>query len=469
MLISGSVLILTCTAFFVYEFLTFRQASIQQLSTIAKIVSDNSTAALIFDSPDDANEILAALKAEPHIEAASLYDKNGKIFSRYPLNLEVKAFPVKPGKEGYRFAKSNLEGFQAVTQGGEKLGTLYLRSDLGAIYEKFRLYAIITALVITVAFLLAYLLSKVLRKSISKPILALATTAKLISDNHDYSVRAVKVENDEIGSLTDAFNQMLIQIQEQNQALSEFNQNLENKVVERTIELKAANKELESFSYSISHDLRAPVRAINSYINIFSEDYGDQFDEEGKRLINIVSKNSRKMGMLIDDLLAFARLSRKDLIKSSFSMKDVVAEVWEELCKMETGRNIEFTLDELPDAYAEKVTIQQVWINLISNALKYSRKKEKTVIKISWLQRDNTVVYYIKDNGSGFDMEYYDKLFGVFQRLHSQDEFEGTGVGLAIVQRIIEKHDGKIWAESKPNEGATFYFSLGTQNRDDRD
>ena len=409
---------------------------------------------------------MAALKAEPHIEAAALYDKNGKIFSRYPVSLEVKDFPASPEQAGYRFVQSHLQGFQSVIQDTEKLGTLYLRSDLEALYEKFRLYGIITVLVLAVSFLLAYLLSKTLQKSISKPILALATAAKAISDNHDYSVRAVKIENDEIGSLTDAFNQMLRQIQEQNQALSEFNQNLESKVIERTAELNAANKELESFSYSISHDLRAPVRAINSYINIFSEDYGEQFDVEGKRLINIVSNNSRKMGMLIDDLLAFARLSRKDLIKSNFSMKDVVAEVWEDLSKMETPRNIEFILNELPDTYAERVTIQQVWINLISNALKYSRKTEQAVIEIGWEQEDNTVVYFIKDNGNGFDMEYYNKLFGVFQRLHSQEEFEGTGVGLAIVQRIIEKHDGKIWAQSKVNEGATFYFSIGMRSPD---
>ncbi|MEO6220043.1 MAG: ATP-binding protein [Ginsengibacter sp.] len=461
MLISGSVLMLTCAAFFVYEFLTFRQASRQQLSTIAKIVSYNSTAALAFDNAEDASEILAALKAEPHIEAACLYDKNGKLFCRYPPGLELKAFPVKPEQTGYRFVQSHLQGFQPVIRDTERLGTLYLRSDLGDIYEKFTLYGIITALVIVVSFLLAFVLSRILRKNISKPILALAETAHAISNNRDYSVRAVKIENDEIGSLTDAFNQMLIQIHEQNQALSEFNQNLENKVIERTIELEAANKELESFSYSISHDLRAPVRAINSYISIFLEDYGHQFDGEAMRLINVVSNNSRKMGILIDDLLAFARLSRKDLIKADLSMKDLVAEVWEDLRKMEDNRSIKFILGELPQACADRITIQQVWINLVSNALKYTRKKEKTVIEISYQQQKNVTIYYIRDNGNGFDMAYYDKLFGVFQRLHSQEEFEGTGVGLAIVQRIIEKHGGKIWAQSKVDEGATFYFSLG--------
>ena len=142
-------------------------------------------------------------------------------------------------------------------------------------------------------------------------------------------------------------------------------------------------------------------------------------------------------------------------------MKDMVAEVWGDLVKMEDNRSIEFILGELPEISADRITITQVWINLISNALKYTRKKERAVIEISCELQEKTMIYYIKDNGTGFDMAYYDKLFGVFQRLHSQEEFEGTGVGLAIVQRIIEKHDGKIWAQSKVNEGATFYFTLG--------
>ena len=166
------------------------------------------------------------------------------------------------------------------------------------------------------------------------------------------------------------------------------------------------------------------------------------------------------MGLLIDDLLAFSQLGRKELSKTTTSMDSLVKDIWKDLYKPEENRNVTFNIKPLPDAYIEKSTIQQVWINLISNALKYTKNVKETVIEISWEEKNGEIIYSIADNGSGFDMEYYDKLFGVFQRLHSQEEFEGTGVGLAIVERIIQKHGGKIWAESKINEGATFYFSI---------
>jgi len=459
-LISGIMLLVTCSSFFAYEFYTFRQTTIQKLSTLGEIIATNSTAALAFQDQESAQEILTALKAEPHIVAACLYDKDGQLFSYYPSTLDVKKIPAKAELNGYQFGDSYLQGFQPVVQGSKQLGTLYLRSDLGAMYERFKLYSIITALVIITSLLLAYFLSQILQKSIAKPILALAETAKAISTHGDYSVRATKLGKDELGSLTDAFNQMIIQIHNQNQTLSEFNQTLEQRVKDRTIELETVNKQLDAFSYSISHDLRAPIRSINSYINILLEDYDSQLDTEAKRLIHVVIQNSQKMGTLIDDLLAFAKLGRKDLIKVSLPMKTIVKEIWEDAFQLEQNRDIQFILHELPDASAEKATIRQVWVNLISNALKYSRKKEKTIVEISWEENVQEIIYSIQDNGIGFSMDYYDKLFGVFQRLHSAQDFEGTGVGLAIVERIIEKHGGKIWAKSTPNVGSTFYFSL---------
>jgi CheY-like chemotaxis protein/methyl-accepting chemotaxis protein len=245
-LISGMVLFVTCITFFVYELYTFRQATLEKLSTIGKIVSTNSTAALAFESKGDAIEILSALKSEPHVIGACLYDKEGKLFAQYPLNADPEIFPLKPkSEEGYNFTSSFLEGFQLVMQDKERLGTLYLKSDLGAMYERLRLYGIIVTLVIGLSFILSYLLSKVLQKSISKPILDLAAIARIISDKADYSVRAIKLGGDELGSLTDAFNNMLVQIQDQNQTLNEFNQNLEEKIVKRTKEIETVNIELK--------------------------------------------------------------------------------------------------------------------------------------------------------------------------------------------------------------------------------
>jgi signal transduction histidine kinase len=463
MLTSGAVLIITCSAFFIYEFHTFRKASVLQILTLGQIISTNSTAALAFESRDEGREILSALKAEKHIVAACLYDKEGHLFSTYPLNHPIKDYPRKPQTQKFRFTSSHLEGFLPVIQGRRHLGTLYLKSDLGAMYERFRLYGLIVVLVILISTIFAYFLSVILQKGISQPILDLAETAKAISDRHDYSVRAAKLGKDELGSLTDAFNFMLMQIQNQSTVLSEFNQTLEQKVMERTVELEAANKEMEFFSYSISHDLRAPLRSIHGYTNILSESTSCPHDEESNRIMNIIISNTKKMSQLIDDLLEFSKLGRKELMKKKVSMKDIVENAWNEIYRMEEERNVEFILNDLPEVCADINTLKQVWVNLISNALKYSRKKENVTIEISSEKIDGETIYSIKDNGAGFDMKYYDKLFGVFQRLHSTKEFEGTGVGLAIVEKIVKKHGGKIWAFSRPNEGATFSFSLSNK------
>ena len=239
-----------------------------------------------------------------------------------------------------------------------------------------------------------------------------------------------------------------------------FNQKLEKMVLERTEELEMVNKELESFSYSVSHDLRAPLRAIHGYVNIFADEYANKFDDEAKRLTSIILNNTKKMGRLIDDLLAFSQLGRKELVKAETSMDNMVGNICDEQKMAEGHRNIEFIIQKLPTANVDAVTIRQVWINLISNAVKYTRHKDKVTIQIGSEEQGDLQVYYVKDNGAGFDMTYYNKLFGVFQRLHSQKEFEGTGVGLAIVQRVVTKHGGKVWAEAKPEEGATFYFTL---------
>ena len=459
---SGTVLLLTCSAFFAYEFYTYRQTVVRQLSTLGEVVAVNSTAALAFDSHDEADEILASIKAEKHVVAAALYDEQGRLFSRYPLSLSSHEFPKMPsGVDSYHFEDAFLIGYQPVTQGSQRLGTLYLKSDMKGLNERFTLYGIIAFFVILISSIVAYFLSKNLQRSISKPILELAETAKIISNKKDYSVRATpKVGDDEVGVLTNAFNQMLTEIHEQNLEITSFNQRLEKVVAERTKEMDIANKELEAFSYSVSHDLRAPLRSIHGYMNIFSEEYLDKLDDEGKRLVNVILKNSQRMGQLIDDLLAFSQLGRKELLKTNVSMKDMVAGIWDEHVKMEKNRVIEFKLNSLPDALADSITIKQVWTNLISNAIKYTQHTTKAIIEIGAKDQNNESIFYVRDNGAGFDMQYYEKLFGVFQRLHSTREFEGTGVGLAIVHRIITRHRGRVWAEGKPNEGATFYFSL---------
>ncbi|MDB5280800.1 MAG: Phytochrome-like protein cph1 [Ferruginibacter sp.] len=220
------------------------------------------------------------------------------------------------------------------------------------------------------------------------------------------------------------------------------------------------NKELESFSYSVSHDLRAPLRAINGYTNKLKTNFETQLDPEANRLMNNIVQNAKKMGMLIDDLLTFSRVGRREMVKINIRMHSLVQEICCELKAEVPDRNIEFRIGNLPPALADNMAIKQVWLNLVSNAIKYTSLKDTAIIEIGSEENGEAVTYFIKDNGAGFDMRYANKLFGVFQRLHSDEEFDGTGVGLALVHRLISKHGGHTWAEAKVNEGATFYFSL---------
>lgn len=240
---------------------------------------------------------------------------------------------------------------------------------------------------------------------------------------------------------------------------------LEEKVTERTAELKKMNEELEAFSYSVSHDLRAPLRGILGFTSILEEEYNAKLDDEGRRITSIIKSNTIKMGALIDDLLLFSRVSRQELQLAEINTIDLVAQVIAEFTRSSAEKKIVWHHGELHQVCADVASLRQVWRNLLSNAIKYSGKRDIIEIEISSEDRGNDIVFSVHDNGVGFDPKYSSKLFGVFQRLHGAEEFEGTGVGLAIVERIVSKHGGKVWAESTPGEGACFYFSIPKQNK----
>ena len=589
LLTSSIVLALTCGALITYEWITFRQEMVRSLSTLAEITAFNSTAVLAFDNQLEAREGLAALRAEKHIVAAALYGEDGKLFAKYPEDKPASDFPPAAREQGPRFTASRLTLFRPVVENERQLGTLYLESDLSAIYEKFRLYGVIVALVIAVSGLAAFTISATLQKRITEPILALAGTARAISERKDYSVRARKVGEDELGLLTDAFNQMLVQIEEQNSALREsearkgamldsaldaiisidakgnviefnpgaekifgytrgqalgkemaelmippalreshrrglahylatgegpvlghrielvalrangtefpvelsitrigseapptftgflrditerkraeveiqqLNRDLENRVIKRTAELEAANKELEGFSYSVSHDLRAPLRGIAGFAQLLVSSTKDKIEQDGQRWLGIIQSETQRMGRLIDELLNFSRLGRQQISMTALDMTALAKAVFEELTTHQTERKPRLELKPLLPAKGDPTLMRQVLVNLLSNAIKFSRNREAPAIEIGSESEAEENRYYVKDNGAGFDPRYAHKLFGVFQRLHHEDEFEGTGVGLALVQRILHRHGGRIWAEAKLNEGATFYFTL---------
>ena len=306
----------------------------------------------------------------------------------------------------------------------------------------------IGAMLMITGMLIAWRISR----NITRPLDQLTKATAAIASG-DYSSPVAVDRQDELGKLAASFNSMAVQVHH-------AHDELEKRVRLRTEELQAVNKELEAFSYSVSHDLRAPLRAVSGYAMMLKEDYEDSLDDEARRITGNIISNVKMMGRLIDDLIAFSRLGKREIARSEVDMKALAESSVAELLPTWPEDKFSVITGDMPRSRGDADLIKQVWMNLIGNALKYSSKNAESRIEIGSTGDAAGAVYFVRDNGAGFDMKYADKLFKVFQRLHSQEEFEGTGVGLALVKRIIDKHKGRIWAESAPGNGAAFYFSL---------
>jgi signal transduction histidine kinase len=465
MLVSGVALLLASASFITYDVITIRESMVRNLSTQSQIVGANTVSALLFNDTEAAAKTLSALKASPNVKFAGIYRPQEQLFTAYSRdgNSNVPELPALPTGQiqAAWFKNGELHLVRSIVFEGKPVMLVYIRSDLQEMSDYLRRYIIIVGAVLLTCLVTALLMSSTIRRVISEPILHLAETARVVSKEKNYSIRAQKTGNhDELAALVETFNEMLQQIEQGDANLRDAHANLERRVQERTLQLDVANKDLESFSYSVAHDLRAPIRRISGFSKIVLEDYGTQIPVEAQGYLDKINSGSQQMGQLVDGLLALARLGRQPLSCQTRDLDLLLQNTIQELAGEYSGRDIEWKIGELGSIACDPGLTKQVFVNLVSNALKYSRTRSKSIIEIGRMAVDGEQVMFIRDNGVGFDMKYADKLFGVFQRLHRADEFEGTGVGLSTVERIIRKHGGRIWVNAAMEQGATFFFTL---------
>src|ERR1700728_1139331 len=470
MLVSGTALLIAGAGVFIYDLYSFRVGAVRDLGIQAQIIGSNSISAVLFDDSHSAETTLSALQAAPHVMSAEIYTLDGTAFAGYSRDRSESPPPppaIPNGQtEVYRFQNGRVALVRLIIFHGKPVAMVYMRSDLGAMQEREKTFAIIVAAVFLMALLAAMWMSSSARRSIAEPIVRLAETAQIVLREKNYSVRApANPGRSEIAVLITSFNEMLAQIQERDAALGEARDHLEQQVEERTAQLNAANADLEAFSYSVSHDLRAPLRHIGAFSQILSEEYGSKMRPDVLTYLSRILTGVRKMSRLIDDLLHMAQIGRKSLVRAPTDMNTLLKDVVADLKPEFEGRRIDWLMGELSAAECDAGLLKQVFANLISNAVKYTRRREVAIIEVGQLEGDGAPVIFVRDNGAGFDERYADKLFGVFQRLHRPEDFEGTGVGLSTVQRIIKKHGGEIWAKSEVDKGATFFFALAATGR----
>ncbi|HEV7218874.1 MAG TPA: ATP-binding protein [Terriglobales bacterium] len=465
MLVSAAALLLACAAFFAYDQITFRQSLVRTLSAQAQIIGSNSVSALIFNDPQSATNTLSALKNSPNIASAGVITVEQRPFAQYSRDAGDTVVNIPPPPEGrveaYWFKTTHLVLVHSIVFQGKTLGFVYLRADLRELDQRLKRYATIAFVVLLLSLLAALIVSALFRRSVAEPIIQLAEVARAVSQDNNYSVRAAPAAaQDEIALLIDAFNNMLQQIQHRDNALQEAHDELEERVEERTRELVSSNRELEAFSYSVSHDLRGPLEVMNGFSYVLLKNYAAKLDSNGKECLQSIRSAARRMSELIDDLLNLSRVTTSDMHREEIDLSLYARTIMEELCRSASGRHVEFVVPSQVQAYADSRLVQIVMQNLLENAWKYTSHHERARIEFGFEEKDGSMIYFVKDDGSGFDPRSTDRLFQPFNRLHTASEFPGNGIGLATVRRIVQRHGGEVWAEGAVENGATFHFTL---------
>ncbi len=475
---SSTALLAASLALLFVQLQEVKSSLVLRVETVADLIAFNVASAVDFNDSESATAMVSSLRTRPAVVSAGIV-VNGRIFALYHRNgaKAPESGDLKGPLTGHRFSEHELTVYRPISSEGRPLGTLFIHVDLHEYDQTLRRFAIITGLVAIPALLIAILLSQFPRRAISRPILNLASFAAAVTNGKDYSVRAPSERSAaEIEQLVDTFNQMLTEIQGQHTEIEEARATLEKRVADRTRELEsrtgqlevqgrqlaAANRELESFSYSVSHDLRAPLRAIDGFSKVLLSDYRVKaLDQRGIHFLERVRAGTQKMSQLIDDMLHLSQVTRRPLERREVDVTEVAQEVAAELARRNPDRGVRFVIEPNLRASADSHLLTIVFENLLGNAWKFTGKKEQAQVDVGQTSIDGERAFFVRDNGAGFNEAYKGKLFGAFQRLHAESEFEGTGIGLATVKRIITRHGGLVSAEGAEGAGAVFYFTLG--------
>ena len=463
----------------VYDLRYYHRTWVNDLTTQAELLGQTTAPALTFDDPRVARENLDLMRSRAKVRAVALYNARGKLYASFSRRAGHR-FPELPGADGAKVAGDEISVFRRVVDGGEIVGTVYVNAEY-ELYERLLGYLGIAGVVAAAAMLFAYVLSLPLQRIITGPLLAIAGVAREVSEKRNFALRAEKLSEDEIGRLAEAFNTMLAEIgsatreleasnrdlarevaerSRAEQEILRLNTELEQRVRERTAQLESTNAELEAFCYSVSHDLRAPLRAIDGFSNALIEDFPKDVPEDALRYLQRIRSSTQRMGQLIEDLLNLSKVSRGELTRGAVDIGELARLVVAELRAREPERKVEVSVWDGMQAQADARLVRAALENLIGNAWKFTARAATAQIEVGALRDRDTATFFVRDNGAGFDMAYASKLFGAFQRLHSASEYQGTGIGLATVQRIIHRHGGRVWADAQPGKGAVFYFTL---------
>lgn len=463
-----------CVIFVINDIKVFKRNNVSNKYSIAEIVGVNAVAPLIFNDQEAANKMLLNLESNPSILNAAIYNKNGNEFAVYR----------KVGEPSFPFMNKNARRpmFEdqifivnyRIFNDKEFLGTVWIRSEVTALKGIIVDYIKVAIFVLLIAIFTTVIVSYFFQKVITNPITAFVKKTKEISEKGDFSLRIPYGSRDEIGILSGEFNNMLLQIKQMETSLKEINAELEERVKLRTLELETANRELrnkseelvrsnfelEQFAYIASHDLQEPLRTISNFVGLFKKQIVEnKFDKSVPQYLNYILGATERMQALITDLLSYSRIGHQKNIQE-VDCNEVMQEIIKDFDALIKTSNAKIYVDKLPVIKGHFSEMKSLFQNLLSNAIKFRNKNVEPVISITVQERNKDWLFAVKDNGIGISEAYHDKLFKIFQRLHSQKEFPGTGIGLAQCKKIVELHGGNIWVESTLNIGSTFYFNI---------